>query len=191
MANISPTDEIQSDLTNWQPSGLGTTGTGGTGQWFITGQWIKVSWKLPANAKTPTKFEVCVYLDTGTPQDGPYLINPTQVEPDSRSFQKSVNALGLLPNDISAITKATNAKITTTTSHGFSVGQKVYFTSIGGMTELSTNYGSPTAFATILSVPTLTTFTINVDSTGYSTYTSKGIVTPVQKYKGAVRAIYS
>lgn len=188
---ITPIDEIQSDITNWQPGGLGTVGTGGTGQWHVNGQWVKVSWSFPVNAKTPLKFEVCVYLETGSPSDGPYLINPTTVEPDTRAYQKSVSALGLLPNDVSAITKASNALITSPQKHGWSAGQKVYFTSIGGMTELSTNYGSPTNYATIQTVPSDYSFTINVDTTSYTTFTSGGIVSPVQKYKGAVRALYS
>lgn len=181
--------EIRSDTNNWSPSGLTTVGAGGTGKWSVLGQWITVSWLFPANAETPLKFEVCVYLEGGTPESGPYLINPIQVEPDKRTYKAPVSAIGFLPANITAVTKNATATITTSANHNFSVGDKVYFTSVGGMTELSTNYGTPTNSATITS-KTNTTFTINVDTTAYTTYTSGGIATPLQKYKGAVRALY-
>lgn len=57
------------------------------------------------------------------------------------------------------------------TQHNFIVGQTVIFTGVGGMTELNGNS------YVILSV-TFDTITINVDSTGFTTYTGGGTVSP-------------
>lgn len=67
---------------------------------------------------------------------------------------------------ITAITKAASA-VVTSSAHGLTVGQVVVFASIVGMTELNGVAGLITAQDT-------NTFTVNIDSTGYTTYVSGG-----------------
>lgn len=71
---------------------------------------------------------------------------------------------------ITAITKAVNAQVTAA-YHGLEVGQRVYFDGITGMTEL--NYQT----AYVMSVPSADTFTIDIDTTDFTTFVSStGIV---------------
>jgi hypothetical protein len=65
---------------------------------------------------------------------------------------------------ITAITKATNAKITCA-YHGLKVGDQVYLSGIQGMTQMNDR------FANVLTAPTFDTFTINVNSTAFSSFT--------------------
>lgn len=69
---------------------------------------------------------------------------------------------------ITAVTQATTAQITTSAAHGYSVGDRVKIESITGMTELN-NWT-----AAILTVPTSTTFTIDIDTTSFTAYSSGG-----------------
>jgi len=72
---------------------------------------------------------------------------------------------------VTAFTVGATPTVTTSASHGFAIGQTVYFASLGGMTQMNG------AFATILSTPTATTFTIDTSTaTGFTTYTSGGTV---------------
>lgn len=66
---------------------------------------------------------------------------------------------------ITAITKATNAKITCA-YHGYSAGDLIYFRGISGMVEMNDRFGS------VQTVPDANNFTVNIDSTGFSTFTS-------------------
>jgi hypothetical protein len=69
---------------------------------------------------------------------------------------------------ISAITQAAPTVVTTTVAHGYSVGDPVYLTGIGGMTQLSEQMYVITAVGA-------NTFTLaGTDSTAYSAYTSGG-----------------
>ena len=69
---------------------------------------------------------------------------------------------------ISAITKANPGKVTTSTTHGYSTGDRVYLsTDIGGMTELRGRYVD-------ITVTSATEFTIGIDTTSFTTYTSGG-----------------
>lgn len=72
---------------------------------------------------------------------------------------------------ITAITQATQAVLTSTTTFG--VGQVILISGVDGMTELNGNY------YTVVAV-NATTVTINVDSTGFTAYTSGGIASSVQ-----------
>ena len=72
--------------------------------------------------------------------------------------------------DISNISKGNPTMITTDTAHGMSSGTIVTILTVSGMTEIN----GVTKEATVLSP---TEFTISVDSTGYSNYTSGGKVT--------------
>ena len=76
---------------------------------------------------------------------------------------------------ISAISKATDAVITTTSAHGIDVGDFVEVTGVVGMTELNGNTYEVLA-------KTTNTLTIDVDSTGFTTYTSGGTVTTTNNY---------
>jgi hypothetical protein len=71
---------------------------------------------------------------------------------------------------LTAITKASSA-VCTSATHGLTVGQVVVFASVAGMTEINGNVGLVTAQDT-------NTFTVNIDSTDYTTYTSGGTATP-------------
>lgn len=72
---------------------------------------------------------------------------------------------------VSAITKANPGKVTTNLVHGFNTGQVVYLSGVGGMTALN---GIPLTITTVVGDPY--SFTIGIDTTGYPTYTSGGIV---------------
>lgn len=76
--------------------------------------------------------------------------------------------VSLGPFSITAITQAANAQITTSTPHGYLVGNVIYLHAIGGMTLLNDS------LATVLTVPTSTTLTINVNTTLAGAYTSGG-----------------
>lgn len=73
---------------------------------------------------------------------------------------------------ITAISKANPCQITSA-AHGLSAGDVVALAAIGGMTELN-------GINAVISHVTTNTFALeNVDSTGYTTYTSGGTATPV------------
>lgn len=80
---------------------------------------------------------------------------------------------------ITAATKASPCQLTTSGSHGYSVGDKVYISDVAGMTELNGRYYK------VRTAPSGTTFTLSysgdgvadgtaVDSTAFTTYTSGG-----------------
>lgn len=68
---------------------------------------------------------------------------------------------------ITGITQAANGVVTTSAAHGWSNGDQVFLSGVDGMVEVNNR------FFTISGV-TATTFEINVDTTGYSAYTSGG-----------------
>ena len=70
---------------------------------------------------------------------------------------------------ISAITRSNPGQVTTAVSHGFVTGQQVYVTGVNGMTQINGQVLTVT-------VGGATNFTIGVDTTGYSGYTSGGTV---------------
>lgn len=74
---------------------------------------------------------------------------------------------------ITAVTQATTAQITTSAAHGYSVGDRVKIAAIVGMTDLNG------WTATVLTVPTSTTFTIDVDTTSFTAYSSAGTTAKV------------
>lgn len=71
---------------------------------------------------------------------------------------------------ITGITKASSG-VVTSTSHGLTVGTVVVFSAIVGMTELN-------GVAALITAVTANDFTINIDTTGYTTYSSAGTATP-------------
>jgi|TARA_R110002110_G_scaffold43923_6_gene135928 hypothetical protein len=87
--------------------------------------------------------------------------------------EKTTNTLELLDTDgshnITAITEASPGVVTTISPHGFTTGDEVGFIGIGGMVELNGNGYTITVINT-------TTFSIGVDSSGFTTFTSGGKV---------------
>lgn len=73
--------------------------------------------------------------------------------------------------NVTAITKATAGVVTTDLNHGYTSGQVVYINGILGMTALN---GIPLTITVI----SLKTFSIGVNTTSYPTYISGGICTP-------------
>lgn len=73
-----------------------------------------------------------------------------------------------LASNITAISQAANAQVTTAASHGLSVGHTVYISGVIGMVEIND------ARYTVVSVINTTNFTLNVDSTTFTAYTSDG-----------------
>lgn len=71
-------------------------------------------------------------------------------------------------SEIVAITKANPGVVTTKAAHKLKTGQSVRLPGVGGMTELTARY--------IVTVLTATTFSIGIDTTAYTTYTSGGTV---------------
>lgn len=72
--------------------------------------------------------------------------------------------------NISGISKAAQGVVSTSTNHNRAIGDVIYMVGIAGMTELN---GS---FATVVAVPSATQLTINVDTSGFATWTSGGTV---------------
>lgn len=69
---------------------------------------------------------------------------------------------------ITNIAQAAVPTVTTSAAHGYSTGDKIWIQGVGGMTQINDRV------VTILSTPTTTTFTIDVDSSGFNAYTSGG-----------------
>ena len=80
-----------------------------------------------------------------------------------------------IPTNISGITEANPAVVTTSTSHGLQTGDRVYIAAVVGMTEVNDRY---------YTVKNLTDTTYSLDgvnSTGYTTWTSGGTSTGLWK----------
>ena len=75
-------------------------------------------------------------------------------------------------------TDATTLTVTTSGAHGFSAGDIVRFTSVGGATELNFNGNHSTEF-TLATVPDTTHFTITIDTTTVTAWTSGGTVAAI------------
>ncbi|HWP59535.1 MAG TPA: ubiquitin-activating E1 FCCH domain-containing protein [Candidatus Acidoferrales bacterium] len=72
--------------------------------------------------------------------------------------------------NITGITQAASARVTTSTAHGLSVGDFVTFAGVGGMVEIN---GVRAKVKTIVSA---TQFDVEVNSSGFTAYTSGGTV---------------
>lgn len=70
------------------------------------------------------------------------------------------------PKTITAITNAASA-VVSATAHGFADADRVYFTGVSGMTEIN-------GVTATISSHTTNTFTVALDTSGYTTYTSGG-----------------
>ena len=116
----------------------------------------------------------------------PFLYNTEQayvieITDDFMRFYKDHGLITEAPKAITAITKAVNAQVTIT-GHGYSIGDPLFFTGISGMHQLNGQEAS------VVSVVDVNNITININTTGYGTYTSGGtaaeivqIATPYQE----------
>jgi hypothetical protein len=73
---------------------------------------------------------------------------------------------------ITGITKAANGVVTTSAAHGLTTGQSAKFSGVVGMTQIN-------GYTAIVTVLTATTFSIDVDTTTFTAYSSGGIVNQV------------
>jgi hypothetical protein len=96
--------------------------------------------------------------------DQGYALEFTQAKMRPMALGGAVLEEGLA---VSAITKAGNAQVTIA-FHGYTVGRQVYFDLIEGMIEINGLVG------TIVSVIDENNFTIDIDTTGFSTFTGSG-----------------
>jgi len=87
---------------------------------------------------------------------------------------------------ISAITKANPGEVTTSSVHGFNNGDKVRFKDAGGMVELNYRTNGGTEYT--VTVVSMTKFTIGVNTSGYTTYTSGGYAQHVLTINGTIDA---
>ena len=71
---------------------------------------------------------------------------------------------------VTGITKANSGVVTTSAAHGLKVGDNVFISGVGGMTQVNNLPYSVTA------VGSTTTFTINAKTTNYSNFSSNGSV---------------
>lgn len=76
---------------------------------------------------------------------------------------------------ISAITQASSASITSA-SHGLAVGDTVTISGVVGMTEING------LIAVVLTVPDANTFTVNINSTAFTAYSSAGTVSKSERF---------
>ena len=76
---------------------------------------------------------------------------------------------------ITAITQATSA-VVTSTGHGLVPGDTVVISGVSGMTQINGLIG------VVLTTPTADTFTVNIDSTNFSAYSSGGTVSKAERF---------
>jgi hypothetical protein len=104
-------------------------------------------------------------VSTSQFNDLPNIVAGTTVLPISSTVTVTkVTTSGSAPNIV--------ATVTTGSKHGLAVGQSVTIAGVGGSTQLNGTF-------IVATVPSTTTFTINMGSTAVSTYTSGGTATPI------------
>lgn len=96
-------------------------------------------------------------------------------DPSSVAAPKQVTAA------ITAISKAASAVVTA--ANDFSADDLVAFAGVGGMTEINGLVGT-------VSSPSATQFTVNINSSGFTDYTSGGTATKLQGTTGEIRVLY-
>lgn len=102
----------------------------------------------------------------------PFIYNTEQayVIEMTDQFMRFYKDRGLItdtPKTITAITKAATAQVTAA-GHGFLVGEPIYFNNVLGMHQINGLEGS------VASVIDANNFTVNINTTGFSTYTAGG-----------------
>ncbi len=80
---------------------------------------------------------------------------------------------------VTNVTQASNGQVTTSTAHGLSPGDHIIFNNLGGMTQLNSTqpeYETRATKTVVVSVVDSTNFTISDNTTGYTAYTSGGVM---------------
>jgi hypothetical protein len=104
------------------------------------------------------------------------LVSVVNFDPASADVAFEFDAGNQAAKNISGITKANPAVVTTSSAHGYSAGDRVVIASVGGMTQVNGN-------TYVAANPTSTTFELQgVNSSGYGTYTSGGTASRVNAY---------
>jgi len=97
--------------------------------------------------------------------------NGVALVPDDIDYNTGTFLLPILrQRAITGITKAASAVVTVPSGHGLATNDLVYFRGVSGMTEINGLVGTVTATAS-------TTITVNINSSGFTTYTSGGLAT--------------
>lgn len=124
-------------------------------------------WTLTAKTFNPTQpWPTAITVTAGVVGDRRARYTVTAIGDDGESLA-GVSNDSTTP---SAITKANPCKITTSASHGYSTGDEVYITGVGGMTELNGRRFR-------ITVVDADEFTLNDEnSTSYTTFTSGGSI---------------
>ena len=89
-----------------------------------------------------------------------------------------------ITKNINAITKAVNGKITFTAAHTLIVGNTFHVSSVAGMTQINGKR------VKVIAVDSSTQVTTDLDTSGYSTYTSGGVINTIPQTGEQVRAGY-
>jgi uncharacterized protein (TIGR02217 family) len=89
-----------------------------------------------------------------------------------------------ITKSISTITQAAEADVTTTATHGLAIGDTVYFSGVVGMTQINGLRG------TVTSLPTTSRFTVDINSTGFTAYSSAGTINTAPQSGESVLAGY-
>jgi len=90
---------------------------------------------------------------------------------DAKTQYLELHRVSAATFSVTGFTVSATPTVTTSAAHGYQPGQTVYFDTLGGMTQMNK------AFATVLTAPTSTTFTIDTSTaSGFSAYTSGGTV---------------
>jgi Flp pilus assembly protein TadG len=110
----------------------------------------------------------------GTPVGSKTITGASWSEGSAKSITGASWAVASSARNISAITRAFPAKVTTSSTHGLTTGQTVYITGVRGMTQVNGQ-------AFVVTVTSTTQFTLNnVNSSSYGNYTSGGTATRCQ-----------
>lgn len=87
-----------------------------------------------------------------------------------------------LTGTITAISKAASAVVTV--ANDFAINDVVAFSGVAGMTEINGLTGT-------ISAASATSITVNIASTGFTTYTSGGVATKQMTVTGHVRLLFN
>jgi hypothetical protein len=139
----------------------------------------QVSYNAGSVVGAPVDTPVYIYVDDEDLEGGAVTYEYTEDFTDLVSTRHRyyvgaiLTPISSISASVSAVTNANPCVVTTGAAHGFSTGDTVDFSSVGGTTELNTG-------TYVITVLTSTTFSLNgVNSTAYGVYTSGGTVTRV------------